>query len=136
MPAIDHVRAAARILGYDNPGTLPDHKSHEASSHARVAIALALGDLAEAAKTDTETAPVNQEPWPEGVTARLLTRIGMRSRDFADATVDIHDSDARSIARCRPCGWTRDHGLPYRDQVLEQAREHAAECTALPNPAA
>lgn len=137
MTAIDHIRAAERILDDRMRHELRDGDRFDAANtNARIALALAIHDLAQTAKADTNPTPINQAPWPDGVTARLLTRIGMRSRDFADATVDIHDSDARSIARCRPCGWTRDHGLPYRDQVLEQAREHAAECTALPNPAA
>jgi hypothetical protein len=85
------------------------------------------------------TTDTTQAAWPENVTARILTRLGMCARDFHDATVDIIDvsspgTNGTTTALCRPCGWTRHHGLPYRDKALEMAREHAAECTALPQP--
>lgn len=83
---------------------------------------------------------ITTDPWPTGVTARFLTRVGMHSRYFINATVDIHDdppaTGARSTARCRPCGWTNDHGLSYRHEVIQRAQDHADNCTALPNPAA
>jgi len=136
MDAMDHVNAADRILDTRmRQETRSPDLFEAANSNARIALALAVIDLAAAAKTDAEPAPINQDPWPAGVTARILTRIGLRSRDLADATVDIHDDD-RSTARCRPCGWTKDHGLPYRAEVLAWAQDHADQCTALPNPAA
>ena len=84
--------------------------------------------------------PTNDTPtqnWPAGVTARLLTRIGLRTDD-PRATVDIHDDTTadRSTALCQPCGWTKNHGLTYRGQVLEWAQDHADHCTALPQPTA
>ncbi|MFF7476656.1 hypothetical protein [Streptomyces sp. NPDC008092] len=84
------------------------------------------------ATADTE--PTTQT-WPEGTTARFLTRAGILTHDL-NATVDIHDHDDRSRATCRPCGWTKSHGLTYRDQVLEWAQQHADNCSALAQPTA
>lgn len=135
--AAEHIRTAARLVT-DKQGfsQLAEHRKGEADSHTLIAIAEALTQLAATAKADAHPTPINQTPWPDGVTARILTRIGMRSRDLADATVDIHDTDTRSTARCRPCGWTKDHGIAYRAEVLEWARGHAADCTGLPQPTA
>lgn len=130
--AADHIRAAIRILDDRmRRDTQTDEAFDATNAHALVAVADALTSLAQSA---TEDPPITQTPWPDGVTARILTRVGMRSRDFINATVDITNADDRSTATCRPCGWTRDHGLTYRDKVLEMAREHASDCTALPNP--
>lgn len=137
MTASTHIRAAQGLLidpGYDNPRS---HRVDESVAHSRIALALAVQALADAAGNGT--APAEQE-WPEGVTARFLTRTGIRMNHLA-ATVDIHDDDKtathpRSRATCRPCGWTKDHGLPYRSDVLRYAQEHADQCTALPQPTA
>lgn len=140
MTATDHIRAAARILDDRMRHELRTSDQFDAiNSNARIAIALALTDLAAAAKADTNPTPINQQPWPEGVTARILTRLGMRSREFADATVDIHDNPddglgGSSTARCRACGWDKDYVLTHRYKTLDAAREHAADCTALPKP--
>lgn len=81
-----------------------------------------------------------RQPWPDGVTARILTRAAILLEDFR-ATVDIIDNPddgniGSSTAHCRPCGWNRRDSLPYRDKVLAKARGHADECKALPNPTA
>lgn len=140
MTATSHIQDAARILDSRMRNDLSrDDHFEAANSHARIALATALRDLADTAKTDAT--PINQAAWPTGTTARILTRVGMRSREFIDATVDITDDsnagiDGMTTALCRPCGWTRDSSLIYRDKVLEMARDHASDCTALPNPAA
>lgn len=89
------------------------------------------------APTDQTTEKATDQAWPDGVTARILTRTGRLFNEM-NATVDIHDepagTNARSTARCRPCGWTKDHGLTYRHQVLEWAQQHADRCTALAQP--
>lgn len=85
---------------------------------------------------NNQTTSVDHD-WPEGVTVRILTRVGLHLGNL-DATVDIHDDqpsrDARSTARCRPCGQDYDHGLTFRQQVLNWAQTHADQCTALPRP--
>lgn len=85
--------------------------------------------------TASQHAPEDTGPktWPDGVTARFLTRGAVLTRD-RNATVDIHDDHVRSNAICRPCGWTKDHGITYRFQVLGWAQEHADQCTALAQP--
>lgn len=84
--------------------------------------------------TSPDEAPA---PWPDGVTARFLTRGGLLTRD-RNATVDIHDEapapGARSTAICSPCGWSRRHDLTLRTAVLKWAQEHADQCTALAQP--
>jgi hypothetical protein len=144
MTATDHIRAAARILdrnrGFDS---IPEGPREGANAHARIALAMALSDLAAAAKADvkpdTRDAAPQREAWPVGVTARILTRVGMRHRGPQDAAVDIIDdqsvgTNGVTTAVCRPCGWTRDNGTASRDKVLELARAHADDCTALPQP--
>lgn len=137
MNATDHIHAAQTRLkdpGFDH---VRGHRVDESAAHSRIALALAVQALADAAGNGTVAA---EEEWPEGVTARFLTRTGIRLNNLA-ATVDIRDDDKtathpRSTALCRPCGWTKDHGLPYRSDVLLLAQEHADSCTALPKPAA
>lgn len=117
----------------------------EADVNARAATAAAIQELTAAVRAatehDTNPATTQTAPWPANVTARILTRVGLRSREFIDATVDIIDTprdrintDGLSTALCRPCGWSKENGLTYRPTVLEWAREHASDCTALPNP--
>lgn len=143
MTATDHIRTATRLLN-DKQGfsEIPTHRMNEAGVRARIAIAEALDALAKAAQADADRPLPGFQPstdWPSGVTARLLTRAGILLRDTA-ATVDITDDpdgpNARSTARCRSCGWTKDHGLVYRAEVLKWAKEHADECIALPKPTA
>ncbi|WP_330328201.1 hypothetical protein [Streptomyces pseudovenezuelae] len=143
-PLIADLVAALRHLEHaaENP-TTPDreaaHYQGNATTEQLATWVTGNADRIRAA-LDTITAPYRGQPelWPAGVTARFLTRIGMRGRDLADATVDIHDDqpaeDARSTARCRPCGWTKGNGLRFRTEVLAWAQEHADQCTALPNP--
>lgn len=145
MPnAAEDIRAARLLLAnrHNQTGVPSDLDVRRADAHAEVATATALDRIAiglEALAADTQPS-IRATPWPAGVTARILTRVGIRSREFADATVDITDTprdgtrDGRSTALCRPCGWSKDNGLTYRNTVLEWAREHAADCTALPNP--
>jgi hypothetical protein len=84
--------------------------------------------------TTIETAPqAPAEAWPEGVVARFLTRIGLRYDDYR-ATVDLTEAAGRVTATCQPCGRTKSHDLPYRDQILDWAQDHAIGCTALPKP--
>lgn len=63
--------------------------------------------------------------------ARILTRAAALTGNH-DATVDIEDAGTRSTARCRGCGWTKDHGTTYRVKVVEWAQGHADQCTAVP----
>ncbi|MCX5001010.1 hypothetical protein [Streptomyces longwoodensis] len=84
----------------------------------------------------TETAPqASTEAWPAGVTARLLTRIGLRNDDYR-ATVDLTEAGGRVTATCRSCGWTTSHDTPYRESVRDAAQNHANGCTGLPKPTA
>lgn len=88
------------------------------------------------------TAPslTKQQPWPDGVTARIVTTMGLRLGN-PDATVDIttdpgHGMNAAAHeATCRPCGWTASRSVD-RNKVIEKAQDHADGCTALPNPTA
>jgi hypothetical protein len=137
MTATDHIRAAARILdnnrGFDS---IPEGPREGANAHARIALAMALSDLAAAAKADvkpdTRDAAPQREAWPTGVTARILTRVGMLASALEGATVDIIDDPAKgsSAAACRACG----DSSPSHSHVLPWARKHAADCTALPQP--
>lgn len=131
-----HIRAAQRLLNYDGYSSLPDHRREESVANSRIALALAVQALAEAAETTPKKLTGS---WPADVSARLLTRVGILLDD-PDATVDIHDDEdeqhGRSTAVCRPCGWTKGHGLAYRNEVLDWARDHAADCTALTKPTA
>lgn len=151
MPnAAEDLNAARTLLdrNHNQTGAPSDADVRRATAHAEVAkatsldrIAVGLEALAATANTPTAPASPRTAPWPAGVTARILTRVGIRSREFTNATVDITDtrdgsSLGTSTAICRPCGWTKDHGLPYRNTVLEWAREHALDCTALPQPTA
>ncbi|WP_086560118.1 hypothetical protein [Streptomyces africanus] len=139
MNANDHIHSAQMRLkdpGFDH---VRGHRVEESTAHSRIALALAVQALADAAASSNAPAGAEQE-WPEGVTARFLTRTGIRLNNQA-ATVDIRDDEKtathpRSTALCRPCGWTKDHGLAYRGDVLRMAQEHANECTALPQPTA
>lgn len=65
------------------------------------------------------------------VTARILTRAAELTGN-RNATVNIQDDSSRSTARCTTCGWTKDHGIAYRSQVVAWGQEHANQCTALP----
>jgi len=79
--------------------------------------------------------PDRQQPWPTGVNARLVTRMGVLLDNW-DATVDIttHDNLAPTHdAHCRPCGWTA-HLDTNRNKVVDKAQKHADRCTALPTP--
>ncbi|MFB8182599.1 hypothetical protein ACFC8N_42750 [Streptomyces sp. NPDC055966] len=126
------ISRAIRLLDSNEP---QDRDVNKANAAARVATARALSDLAEAARTDTNRpAFPTQNAWPAGVTARILTRAGILLRN-PNATVDIHDNH-RSTAICQTCGRSKNHGIEYRDEVLDWAHDHASTCTALPNPAA
>lgn len=63
---------------------------------------------------------------------RILTRAAALTGN-RNAAVDIQDDTRRYYARCQPCGWTRDHGIEYREQLIKWAQEHANQCTALPS---
>ncbi|MDT0608839.1 hypothetical protein [Streptomyces lancefieldiae] len=65
------------------------------------------------------------------VATRILTRAATVTGN-PEATVDIDDGSSRSTARCRCCRWTRGHDIPYRNQLVTWAQEHADQCTALP----
>lgn len=78
--------------------------------------------------TGTAATDPRNEPWPAGVTARILTRYG-HTHDALTATVDVHDNDAT----CQSCGWTSKRSI-VRNQVLEEASQHARDCMALPRP--
>lgn len=112
-----------------SPMDVSAHQLRRADSLARIATAQALEALAQ------DTVLKAAGPWPEGITARFLTRGGILTGDRT-ATVDIHDTPHRSVALCRPCGWTDDHHIDDRGKVLAAAQEHADQCTALPHPAA
>ncbi|MEV5915727.1 hypothetical protein AB0M00_43455 [Streptomyces chartreusis] len=113
-------------------------KFTEADVYASAATAHALDRIAAASETTDSLAATTE--WPKGVTARLVTRIGMRL-DNPTATVDItthpaHDMlPTRLSADCRPCGWTQDRDDNH-NKVLDKAQRHADNCTALPRPAA
>ncbi|MFF9003643.1 hypothetical protein ACF1GW_38760 [Streptomyces achromogenes] len=109
------------------PADLSSAQLHKADTLARIATARALNAIAQ----DTTHTPT--QAWAAGVTARLLTRAAILTGN-RNATVDIHDTPQRSTALCQPCGWTKDHGITYRAQVLEWAQEHADQCTALAKP--
>lgn len=86
--------------------------------------------------TSTRPDLTTQPDWPDGTTARFVTRIGMVTRD-PRAVVDIHtnaDHPAIHYATCRPCGWTDSD--TKRNKVVDKAQDHADGCTALPNPTA
>jgi hypothetical protein len=130
----DALAALAPRDGFHKPSP---EQTAEATARAQVAIAAALDDVAKAARASNEPVVDGQTEWPERVTARFLTRTGRFLRNLS-ATVDVcddrpHDA-ARSTAICRSCGWTKDHGLRYRADVLTWAQDHADDCTALPNP--
>lgn len=77
--------------------------------------------------TETAADPRTQ-PWPDGVTARILTRYGY-TYDAFTAAVDIYSKHAI----CGPCGWTSERSI-LRNQVLEEASKHAGTCMAMPHP--
>lgn len=111
----------------------------EADVYANAATAHALNRIATASETTTDRLTTTTE-WPAGVTARLVTRIGMRLAD-PTATVDITTHPARGMlparlsAACQPCGWTQDRDDNH-NKVLDKAQDHADQCTALPKPTA
>lgn len=87
--------------------------------------------------TSTRPDLTTQPDWPDGATARIVTRIGMATRD-PKAVVDLHahpDNPALHQATCQACGWTADTDSK-RNKVVERAQDHADGCTALPNPTA
>jgi hypothetical protein len=114
---------------------LPTTSLPKADTLARIATARALHALATSTGYQPPAGNPTPEPWPAGVTARILTRGGILTNN-QHATVDIHDTAHRSTALCRPCGWSDDHGIDYRDKVLNTAQEHADQCTALAKPTA
>ncbi|MFH9812513.1 hypothetical protein ACH4NO_18195 [Streptomyces olivaceus] len=62
---------------------------------------------------------------------RILTQAAALTGD-RNATVDIEDGPRRSVATCRGCQWSRDHGVEYRTVLTGWAQEHADQCTAIP----
>ncbi len=85
------------------------------------------GTASKATRETTDQDPRTQ-PWPTYVTARILTRYG-HVYDAFTATVDVYDDRAE----CVPCGWTSKRSV-FRNQVLEEASEHAGTCMAMPRP--
>lgn len=135
MAAAEHIQAAARLLGKSGLGETSERHRGEADSHSLVALATALDAIALAAQADP---PIPADPLPDGVTARFVTAYGRRFNDLR-ATVDVitaRGGGGNTQAVCRCCG--RDHGYAtiQRDKVLDWADEHAANCTAMPRPAA
>ncbi|MFE1451986.1 hypothetical protein [Streptomyces olivaceoviridis] len=126
----DLIQRATQLL---NPADTPARDITKADALARIATAQALHTLAKNADYQPPANKPTPEPWPDGVTARFLTRGGILTNN-QNATVDIHDTAHRSTALCRPCGWADDHGIDYRDKVLSAAQSHAGQCTALAQP--
>lgn len=131
----ERIKAASSLLRDAGYSSVRGHRVNESVAQSRIALALAVKELADAAKADAATSARPPAPWPADVTARFLTRYGQRYSD-QHATVDIHDNDTRSTARCLPCGWTKDRGLTYRSEVLAWAQDHADQCMALGQPTA
>lgn len=83
------------------------------------------------------TGLATQTPWLEGVTARIVTRMGLRLNN-PNATVDITEHPRPGLAtthkaHCQPCGW-QDDAYADRNKVLDKAQYHADLCSALPKP--
>ncbi|CAK7288657.1 hypothetical protein [Streptomyces misionensis] len=121
--------AAEYLDRFDNAMTPVPGTTTVPSDKVREAHALAIAALA-----TRDTIPNPTEPWPTGITARILTRAAILTGNH-HATVDIHD-DTRSTANCTSCGWTKSHGNAYRSEVIDWAQDHANQCTALPQPTA
>lgn len=131
MSAAEHITAAVRLLDENGFSDVPTHQICKSVAHARIALALAVGDLADAAKAD---GPIPASPASDDTLARFVTAYGRRFNDLR-ATVDVitvGDGDGRKQAVCRCCG--RDHGYAtaQRNKVLDWADEHAANCMAMP----
>lgn len=136
MSALDHARAAERLLDRGGHGAVPERKVDESVARSRIALALGVIDLAAAAEAETFR-PISG-PWPDGVAARFVTAYGSRFGDLR-AAVDMveADGDERSVAICRPCNRVvLTHGRDYRNEVLDAAARHASNCMAMPQPTA
>jgi len=76
--------------------------------------------------------------WPEGVTARLVTRMGLLLNDPTAVVVlseQHHEglyTPADHNAVCIPCGWTTSNS--DHNKTVEASQAHADGCTGLPNP--
>lgn len=141
--AAEYIDKANRILNPrpDDRHKPRDERLREADVHARLATATALDAMARQASAEAQRPTLSfpsQQPWPDGVTARLVTRMGQRLSN-PEATVDIttHPGHGhlptRLSAACRPCGWSLDRDDNH-NKVLAKAQDHADGCTALPNP--
>lgn len=133
MNGADHIQDAIRLLskgGFSD--AVPAHQITESVARARIALAIAVGDLAEAA---ADNKPIPAGPTPAGVTARIITAYGRRFSDLR-ATVDVvvapyTPKTAKAVCRC--CGRVSLEDS-RREVALDWAEEHAKECMALPCP--
>lgn len=69
--------------------------------------------------------------WPEGVTARFLTKAAEILRE--NITTDVVETDDSVRVDCRGCGRLFESWpLQVAERLLDDAQAHASICTAIP----